>query len=301
MTYDRLTWLLPVLRDGGLDVGVVSGWESRGRPASTGHSGPYHAVGFHHTGTRALGAHPTLGLVVRGRSDLPGPLCHDLLSRTGKVWLVAAGRANHAGLSNGSGRLNTGDGNRQIIGTEVESSGYEKLTAAQLEVIPVLAALKLRHIGEPASSTFLHHTWSTTGKWDLGEQGHTIDLAALRHRVAKALDDLKPPKDRATTLPTVDLSRLTRAARTESRHRRTPTTTPLYPAGVKLVEAELVNAGLLDKAYAGDGYYGPPTLRAYHQWQTRLGYRGDDATGIPGMTSLVKLGARGKDSFRVKA
>lgn len=303
MTYVYATWLLPVLRDAGLEVKTVSGWEKRGRPASTGSSGPYRAIGFHHTGTRDQSAHPTLGMVTRGRSDLPGPLCHVLLARDGVAWLVAAGRANHAGMSNGTGNLDTGDGNRQLIGVEVETSGYELLTAAQQRAIPLLGAAVLGHLGKPAQETYLHETWSVTGKWDLAEQGHTINLASLRHRIALAAGELgktRPGLARTTTLPTLNLSRLVKAARVESKHRRSSSTPAHYAAGVKLVEAELVRAGHLDPDLV-DGYYGPPTCTAYRKWQVALGYRGADASGIPGMSSLVKLGARGKDSFRVKA
>lgn len=302
MTYDRLTWLLPELRDAGQPVATVSGWESAGRPASTGHSGPYVGVGNHHTGTKTPGAHPTLGLVVRGRADLPGPLCHILLARTGVAWLVASGRANHAGLSNGAGLLATGDGNRQLVGIEVETSGVEQLTKAQRIALPLINAVILRKLGQDQDGVFLHATWSVTGKWDLAESGKTIDLGALRQDVRADLRRLDPPKPsrRETRLPVVDLSRLTHAARLESRRPRRAGDKALYPAGVLLVERELVNAGHLDKRLA-DGYYGPPTKRAVAAFQRELGYRGDDADGILGATSAVKLGLRGKDSFKVAA
>jgi hypothetical protein len=47
----------------------------------------------------------------------------------------------------------------------------------------------------------------------------------------------------------------------------------------------------------GRGAFGSMTVAAYATWQRRLGYGGSDADGIPGMTSLSKLGA--KYGFRV--
>lgn len=41
---------------------------------------------------------------------------------------------------------------------------------------------------------------------------------------------------------------------------------------------------------AADGWFGQQTLAAYTKWQQRLGYSGLDANGIPGPTSLTKLG-----------
>jgi hypothetical protein len=40
------------------------------------------------------------------------------------------------------------------------------------------------------------------------------------------------------------------------------------------------------------GYFGPLTREAFRKWQVRLGYRGTDADGIPGKTSMQRLGFR---------
>lgn len=298
MTYRYATWLLPVLRDAGLTVATVSGWESRGRPPSKGAFAPY-AVGLHHTATKTPGDHPTLGLVTRGRPDLPGPLCQVLLARDGTAWLVAAGRANHAGLSNGAGNLAAGDGNAQLIGVEVETSGHEPLTPAQTAAAPRLTAAILRKLKRDETYTFLHATWSTTGKWDLAANGQTVDLAAMRRLVKAELVRLAPrPADRTRTdLPIVDLSKAVAAFRADPAR---PQGKGSYEPGIKLVEAELDALELLPRRYAGDGYAGTLTRDAYAAWQRRLGYRRRDADGIPGTTSLVKLGAR-RARFRVTA
>jgi hypothetical protein len=87
----------------------------------------------------------------------------------------------------------------------------------------------------------------------------------------------------------VDLSQLVAAAKKDPPARQGHVT---YMAGVNLVEAALVAEGLLGKQYAGDGSYGSTTVAAYAAWQRRLGYSGSGADGIPGMTSLKKLGAK---------
>ena len=100
-----LVWMARALRRSGLVVKEVKGWRSRGRPLSFDPRG----VVFHHTASnRNSGPRPALGTVLDGRqlpdgTFLPGPLCNILVGRDNVVYLVAAGRANHAGLG-GPGR-----------------------------------------------------------------------------------------------------------------------------------------------------------------------------------------------------
>jgi hypothetical protein len=96
--------------------------------------------------------------------------------------------------------------------------------------------------------------------------------------------------------PTVDLSQLVKAAKTDPGAKQGHTT---YAAGVRLVEAALRKEGLLGKKYAGDGSFGTVSVRAYRAWQHRLGFSGKAADGIPGLTSLKALGKKHK--FKVVA
>lgn len=64
------------------------------------------------------------------------------------------------------------------------------------------------------------------------------------------------------------------------------------------VERALQAEGLLSAQYV-DGSYGTLTVAAYKAWQQRLGYFGTDADGVPGMSSLSKLG--GAHGFKVVA
>jgi hypothetical protein len=88
-----LIWLPTVLKGAGLKVSEVPGWENRGR----GEMGTVKGVMCHHTAGPKTGNMPSLGIVTNGRPDLNGPLSQLCLGRDGTYFVVAAGRANHAG------------------------------------------------------------------------------------------------------------------------------------------------------------------------------------------------------------
>ena len=111
-----LTWLPDVLKDAGLNVAEVTGWKTRGR----GEVGPIKGVICHHTAGSAQGNMPSLGIITNGRHDLAGPLAQLGLGRDGTYYVVAAGRANHAGAGNWPGVVN---GNQNFIGIEAENTG----------------------------------------------------------------------------------------------------------------------------------------------------------------------------------
>lgn len=101
-----------------------------------------------------------------------------------------------------------------------------------------------------------------------------------------------PPADK----PSVSLAHIVAAAKTDPGAEQGHQT---YAAEVRAVEAALKLEGHLSATYASDGSFGTSSIAAYAAWQRDLGYSGKDADGIPGMTSLAKLGAR--YGFTVKA
>ena len=112
----RLTWLADTLRSAGLRVQEQSDWQSRGNDFDAQPIG----VVCHHTAGPLGGNMPSLGTVIHGRPDLTGPLSQLCLGRDGIFYIVAAGRANHAGPGMWMGV--TG-GNARFIGIEAENSG----------------------------------------------------------------------------------------------------------------------------------------------------------------------------------
>jgi N-acetylmuramoyl-L-alanine amidase/Putative peptidoglycan binding domain len=111
-----LTWLPDVLANAGLKVAQQPGWQDRGH----GDVGNVKGVMCHHTAGPLRGNMPSLGVVTNGRPDLPGPLAQLCLGRDGTFYVVAAGRAFHAGAGNWQG-ITTG--NTSFIGIEAENTG----------------------------------------------------------------------------------------------------------------------------------------------------------------------------------
>ena len=111
----KLSWLPDILRRAGLKVAETPGWLDCGR----GEMGDVAGVICHHTANRNAGNMPSLKMLINGRPDLPGPLAQLGLARDGTYYVVAAGRANHAG----PGLWRGAAGNSRFIGIEGENGG----------------------------------------------------------------------------------------------------------------------------------------------------------------------------------
>jgi peptidoglycan hydrolase-like protein with peptidoglycan-binding domain len=94
---------------------------------------------------------------------------------------------------------------------------------------------------------------------------------------------------RATAaLPAVDMEQVLLAAQVDPPK---PDTAVTPGAGSHVLEVErALNAKGLLSSGAVDGHFGTSTVAAYAAWQRSLGYSGIDANGLPGPTSLTKLG-----------
>jgi peptidoglycan hydrolase-like protein with peptidoglycan-binding domain len=90
-------------------------------------------------------------------------------------------------------------------------------------------------------------------------------------------------------LPVVDMELVLLAAQVDPPKPDTALT-PGCASHVLPVERALNAKGLL-AAGSVDGHFGTSTVSAYAAWQRSLGYSGIDANGLPGPTSLTKLGA----------
>lgn len=169
----NLDKMADVLRAAGLKVVEVPGWKTRGYASQDLQA----ALGvlWHHTATNRLqyanNNAPTLGMLVNGRSDLPGPLCNLGFGRDGTVYVVATGVANHAGAGSLPG-VPVNMGNHYLIGIEMESSGVKPWdwTPEQLYWAPRLgAALENGFLlGLPPEKRIqaAHYEYSSQGKID---------------------------------------------------------------------------------------------------------------------------------------
>src|SRR3954469_3267428 len=91
-----------------------------------------------------------------------------------------------------------------------------------------------------------------------------------------------------TALPTANMEAVLKAAQIDPR-RADDTQTPGAHDSVLLVEQAL-QANRLLGATDGVGHFRHTTITAYSQYQKSLGCTGIDASGLPGKTSLEKLG-----------
>ncbi|WP_372733959.1 N-acetylmuramoyl-L-alanine amidase [Nocardioides sp.] len=198
MSYVYITWLADALRDGGCTVYEASGWKTRGRPASTGDFAPY-GVLVHHTATYATNDDPAPSkqLCIDGRTEppLPGPLCHVLVSRTGKCWVIAAGRANHAGTAKASGPMPAGDGNVMYVGIEIDydpsDPNNQSIADVQYEAAVKAAAAILYYMSRGKNRARAHKETSVTGKIDPSRFKHSMD--EFRNDVGIAIQSRSDP------------------------------------------------------------------------------------------------------------
>lgn len=172
MTAVMLTDLADLLRHAGLEVVEIKGWKSRGRPGSFDPKG----VLAHHTGGKSdsLAYAEWMALVGRPDEDPPlrPPLAQLGLDRKGVWYVLAAGRANHAGRCKPIAGLQPypgrdyGDGNAQMVGVEAMNTGSEGWTDEQYaSYVRGVAAINA-HYGW--SIVLGHKETSLSGKPDPG-------------------------------------------------------------------------------------------------------------------------------------
>jgi peptidoglycan hydrolase-like protein with peptidoglycan-binding domain len=180
-----LIWLSQVLKDAGLKVALVDGWENRGR----GDVGPTLGVLCHHTAGPRNGNMPSLDTLIRGRSDLPGPLAQLGLGRDGTYYVIAAGKCNHAGI--GSWKDVT-SGNTDFIGIEAENTGLSNDSPwpeIQMDAYSRGVAAILTHTGRGFEFCAGHKEYALpAGRKDDPD----FDMIAFRAAVAAIMDGETP-------------------------------------------------------------------------------------------------------------
>lgn len=182
----RILWLADALRaEDGLRVVETNGWETRGYDELT---NPLVGAMFHHTATPiGVDDDAPLHTIIYGRSDLPGPIANVMVGRDGTAYVVASGKANHAGLGGPWRGVPLNDGNRHIFGLEVVNNGVgEEWTDTVLDAVDRVFAAVLRHIEKDESWVLGHKEW-TTRKID-----PSLNMDAYRVRLGQYLrgDDM---------------------------------------------------------------------------------------------------------------
>lgn len=179
----RLVWMPEVLKKAGLSVVEVPGWQWRGHGDLSEPLG----VLLHHTAGPIKGNMPSLDVITRGRSDLAGPLAHLGLGRDGTFYVVAAGKAYHAGR--GSYEKIGSNGNSHLIGIEAENTGYvkgpraEKWPQVQLDAYKKGVLALLNYIKAPVTMAIGHKEWAPRRKTD-----PTFDMGKFRDDLRKMND-----------------------------------------------------------------------------------------------------------------
>ncbi len=260
-----LIWLPEVLKNAGLKISLVPGWEDRGRSDV----GRTLGVICHHTVGPRKGNMPCLNVLINGRAGLPGPLSQLGLGRDGTYYIIAAGRCNHAGKGIWKSLVN---GNSNFIGIEAENTGGSNdfpWPEVQLEAYRRGVAAILKHIGKPADYCVGHKEYALPkGR----KPDPSFDMFAFRNEVASILNGTaKPP----TLIPPFE-----------------PPVTPTAPQGrptlrrgskgdfVKKMQKML---GLKD-----DGDFGAKTEAALREFQRSRNMVGD---GIAGPKTWLALDA----------
>lgn len=171
------TWIFDAAKATGYPVVEVDGWQTRGSSTFD----PRGLV-WHHTAGPSTGDAPTLNLVVNGRSDLPGPLSQFVLGRSGTIYVVAAGRANHAGEGGWRGL----SGNSSVFGIEAEHVGRTGVAwpDVQLDAYLKLSAELAKRGGFTADMVCGHKEWAPTRKVDPID----LDMNDMRRRIAQTME-----------------------------------------------------------------------------------------------------------------
>lgn len=194
---------LAAFRAEGLPIVEVRNWRTNDRNlAGKGPAGPKHGTLNHHTGgDTADPLRYASSILYDGRSDLPGPLCHEGLDvDKGVLYLVGSGRTNHAG-SGDPDTLNLyladamptdrevrpdqsgpSDGNSALYGLEMMYSGARDLPRVGWVAMVKWNAAYLRFHGWTGESAGGHREW-TNQKPDPGH----VDLAKLRRDIDACL------------------------------------------------------------------------------------------------------------------
>lgn len=307
--YEWATWLADVLRAAGANVIEYPGWKTRGRPRSTGRFQPRGVIWHHDASAKGPSPYVAKFCAETGRpaEGIPAPLSQTWVCAgcngahaVGTWHVLAAGRANHAGVGAGWGGFTQDSGNAAAIGVETDHTTGEPFPAAMYAALVKGTAGIMKHLrANPARMLAGHKEYAVGRKTDPTE----ITMGKGRADVAAAMLPTAPVPPRPSVPPTP---------------KPTPKpTTPAAPGLVKFPGAGVFVKGkkstytrqlgvwLLAAGYGkngnANGYQPGPTFTEYDRLnvaafqRSRPALRGD-ADGYPGPLTweLLQVAARGK-------
>lgn len=171
------------LRYNRVTVTFEPGWERKGNGQSFPNGKPLGLLTHHTGGDYGSG----LSVLVNGRPDLSPPLCNNCTYPDGRIHIIAAHPANHAGASGGKsmGPLPTTTSfNRLMWGNEIMYPGSTPMTREQYRSACILGGVISGILGYTTTEYCrLHAETSVTGKWDAGAgKGPGIPLDGRQFR-----------------------------------------------------------------------------------------------------------------------
>ena len=260
----RDTGIADRLRKWGLKVVEVDGWRTRGSDTFN----PRGSVDHHTAGPRTGNA-PSLNICINGRPDLPGPLCHVLIGRDNTCYVIAAGRANHAGTGGWGGLT----GNASVFGIERENvgTGAEPWTLEQYDVAARAHAALISAHGSRWDLVCEHKEWAPRRKIDaFGVDGNT-----MRELVRDRLDPAVRPVPGPTTAPSDSdfLTAIAKAAALRPLLRQEDRGTWVRDL------QEALNQIVGRKVLTTDGHFGAETAKWVRQFQKDRGLSADGIVG----------------------
>lgn len=182
-------WMADTLRTAGVRVVEYDGWRTR---ATSGTFTP-RAVLWHHDAS-AAGPSPSMPHMIAeiGNTTTPPPLSQAWVDTAGVWHLIAAGRANHAGIGAGWGRIPANEGNRYAIGVETDHTAGEPWPAALLAGLRRGTAAILKHLGASATDALAGHKEYAPGR---KTDPAGLDMSGERKVVAELMEDEMPLTD----------------------------------------------------------------------------------------------------------
>lgn len=200
--YEWCDWLADELRAAGCSVVEFPGWKTRGRPRSVGPFTPRGVIWHHDASAKGASPGAAAFIATQGRpaEGIPAPLSQLWVCMgcsgahpVGTWHVLAAGRANHAGIGDGFRAIGRNMGTSLALGVETDNTTGEKTPQAMLDSLNVgTAAIMKRLRSDPTAWLCGHKEYAKGRKIDPDD----VDMAAARLDVKAIIDGPAKPKKR---------------------------------------------------------------------------------------------------------